>query len=106
MMGPAQYQVQVPLGTLPINLVLIGNSYLGRLAFVKVRPFTSAIFDLERDGHSIRAAFYEDEFHIFGKQADGEEVFRYDVIYDYKHIPVMLEWLQEQKLQQPEAIFG
>ena len=100
-----QYQVQIPLGGLPVNLLLVGNTWNGRLVFVRVAPIVGAVFDLEDDGHSIRAAFYEDEFHIFGK-TDGEEVFQYDTIYDYKTIPVMLEWLQEQNLQEPNSIFG
>lgn len=104
-MKEMQYQVQVPIGTLPINLVLIGNETYGWLTFVHVRPFTGAIFDLGQDGHTIRAVFYEDEFHIFGK-VGGEEVFEYDTIYDYKNIPVMLEWLKEQNLQEPKTIFG
>jgi hypothetical protein len=101
-MKEMQYQVQVPLGTLPINLVLIGNQTYGRLVFVQVRPLIGAVFDLD-EHDNIHAAFYEDRFEFFGTaDGDGDEVFEYDTIYDYKNIPLMLRWLQQQNLQQPK----
>lgn len=100
-----EYQIQVPLGSLPVALVLVGNQWQGRVAFVKVAPFIT-VFDCGKEGSNISAAFYQDEFHIFGS-VDGEEVFEYDTIYDYKELPVMLEWLKQQNLQEPtNVVFG
>ena len=94
------FQVQVPLGGLPVNLVLVTVGQ-GAVAFVKVAPFTT-IFDADEDGN-ISAAFYEDEFNIFGTSGD-EEVFRYNTLYEYKELPVMLEWLKQQGLQEPASV--
>lgn len=93
------YQAQIPVGGLPINLVLVGNRDEGRVVFVKVAHFTT-VFDANAAG-DIYAAFYEDHFVIF-VNGDEEEVFQYNTAYEYKKIPAMLEWLRQQFLQQPE----
>lgn len=92
------YQCQIPIGSLPINLVLVGNTQEGKAVFVKVAPF-ACVFDADAEGN-IQAAFYAEEFILF-TNADSEEVFQYDTIYNYKELPAMLGWLQQQKLQQP-----
>lgn len=99
-------QFQLPLGNLPINLVLAGDRNQGKVAFVKVQPFTNAILDLDPRGN-IDAAFYQNDFVLFGGDDDGETVeeFVYNMLYNYKEIPAMLKWLQRQNLQQPENIF-
>ena len=91
-----EYQIQIPLGSLPVHLILIGNKEHGRVVFTKVLPF-SYVFDMGENG--IAAAFYPDEFHIIGD--DVTEIFDYDTIYEYKELPVMLEWLKRQNLRQP-----
>lgn len=101
-----KYQVQIPLGGLPINLVLIGNKLEGRVAFVKVRP-VGTIFDEPEEKTALHAVFNDDNFAIYVQQVGGEiEPFEYDTVYDYKNIPLMLRWLQQQKLQEPNVVFG
>lgn len=87
------YQVQIPIGGMPINLVLISD---GTLVFIKVRPF-GVLFDHPESG--LKAIFHEDCFTI-----EGEE-FHYDTIYQYKEIPNMLGWLKQQNLQEPVVQF-
>jgi hypothetical protein len=94
-----RYQVQVPIGSLPVNLVLVGNKEEGKVAFVKVAP-VGLILENVQQGKEVAAMFAEDEFCISNTDMETE-VFNYDTIYDYKNIPLMLKWLQQQKLQQP-----
>lgn len=91
-----EYQVQIPLGSLPVHLMLIGNKVNGRVAFTKIMPF-NYVFDVCENG--IIAAFYPDEFDIIGE--GSTETFYYDTVYDYKELPVMLEWLKRQNLRLP-----
>jgi hypothetical protein len=86
------HQVQIPIGQLPVNLVLLSN---GCVVFIKVGP-VGAIFDQG----GIDAAFFEDHFII-----DGVEHW-YNTIYEYKHIPGMLGWLIRQNLQEPNVVFA
>ena len=102
-----RYQVQVPLGGLPVNLVLVGNREHGEVAFVKVAPFAGAVFDLTDDGQDVRAVFDTHKFALFHPtDVSLDEEFHYDMLYDYKNIPVMLQWLKDQKLEEPKTIFG
>ena len=97
------FQAQIPIGNLPVQLVLVGSKGSGRVVFVRVAPF-KVIFDTTEDGKFIRAAFYDDVFHIFDNGGGYEEVFSYNTIYDYKEIPVMLDWLQKQNLMLPTNV--
>lgn len=93
-----EYQVQVPLGNLPVHLVLVGNKARGRVAFVKVAP-VGLILESVVAG-KVGAMFTEDDFSL--SSDDGNvEAFDYNKVYDYKEIPLMLRWLQQQRLQQP-----
>jgi hypothetical protein len=87
------YQMQIPIGQLPINLVLLSD---GTLVFIKVANF-GVIFDHKLGG--VDAIFHEDSFTI-----NGTDYF-YNTIYAYKEIPEMLQWLAQQNLQWPETIF-
>jgi len=88
---------QIPIGGLPINLVLL--PHIASVAFVKVRSF-GAMFDLdyEKKGN-VEALFFSDDFSLRSK--DEEQDFCYNTAYDYKNIPIMLGWLQQQKLEPP-----
>lgn len=90
------FQCQIPIGSLPINLVLVGNKEVAGVVFVKVSSF-GVIFDMHNDG--IQAIFHEDCFTL------GGEEFDYEVMYEYKNIPNMLKWLQQQNLQEPHVVF-
>lgn len=96
------YQVQVPIGSLPINLVLVGNKFRGGVVFVKVAPFRT-IIDQAENGQ-IAAVFTQQDFTLLSD--DAADSFEYNTVYEYKDIPVMLRWLQQQKLEQPATIFG
>lgn len=93
------FQTQIPIGSLPINLVLVGDKTQGRVVFVKVAPVGLILENIDR-GKETAAMFTEDEFCISNTDMQTD-VFKYNVIYDYKNIPLMLKWLQEQNLQQP-----
>lgn len=88
------FQLQVPIGKMPVNLVLLSN---GTLAFVKVYNF-SVIYDMPEDG--VNAVFMEDGFMI------EDDEFEYNVAYNYKAHPSMLAWLKQQNLQKPDVVFG
>lgn len=93
------YQVQVPLGGLPVNLVLVGNREQGKVVFVKVARIAKCIIDHAKLDE-VNAAFTESTIYLHDNET--EEQFAYDTIYEYKEIPLMLRWLQQQKLQQPQ----
>ena len=84
------YQVQVAVGNMPINLLLLSNGYV---AFVRVANF-KALFDQSKEG-DIVAMFYEEDFTV------GAETFQYNTSYAYKEIPDMLAWLKAQELIKP-----
>lgn len=89
------YQVQVPIGNMPVQLVLLSD---GTLVFIKVARF-GTILDQAPEG-GVGAVFTDDNFQI-----DGED-FWYNTIYQYKEKPNMLKWLQQQNLQEPVVRFG
>lgn len=78
------FQMQVPIGNLPVHLVLLPG---GHVAFVRVRDF-KVIFDYSE----VEAVFTDVDFEI------GTSSFNYNTAYDYKNIPEMLAWIQCQKL--------
>lgn len=94
-----EYQLQVPIGNLPVNLVLVGNKEVGRVAFVQIRT-VGVIVETFEEG-KVAATFFNDCFHL--RDGEVEEDFDYDTVYAYKEIPLMLRWLQQQNLQQPEG---
>jgi len=87
------FQIQVPIGAMPVNLILLSNA---TLAFVKVANF-GVIFDMPESG--VNAVFMEDDFRI------GTETYFYNTVYEYKTIPNMLTWLKQQNLQEPNVVF-
>lgn len=101
-MIPMIYQVQVPIGSLPVNLVLVGNKERGNVVFVKVGK-VGTIIDQSELKDNVGAVFIETNFCFFEEQANGAiESFEYNTLYEYKDIPLMLRWLQRQELQQPQ----
>lgn len=91
------FQAQIRLGSLPVNLVLVGDRTYGEVVFVKVAPVGITMDQVPRD--EVSAWFDEDGFTFFDQHA--AEDLHYDTLYDYKNIPLMLRWLQQQNLQQP-----
>jgi len=89
------FQVQVPIGNLPVQLVLLSD---GTLVFVRVANI-SCIIDQAPEG-GVGAVFYDDHFLV------GNEELWYNTIYRYKDKPDMLKWLQQQTLQEPNVVFG
>lgn len=93
-----QFQVQVPIGNLPINLVLVGNREYGQIVLIKVADFEE--FDITGEvaakvGNSIVL-----------KSSEGSGTFNYNTLYDYKQLPLLLKWLQQLNLREPNGIFG
>lgn len=88
-----QIRIQVPIGSMPINLLLLGS---GEVAFARVANF-KALFDMCPVVGGVDAAFYEDAFTI------GSETYHYNTAYPYKDIPGMLSWIVAQKLIEPIA---
>lgn len=83
-------QAQIPLGGMPINLVLLSN---GCIVFVKTCEF-GVLFDYPEAG--LQAIFQEDHFRI------GEEEYEYNWMYPYKTMPNLLAYLQQQNLIEPQ----
>lgn len=93
------FQCQVPLAGLPVNLVLLSN---GTLAFVRVAEFVG-IYDQRAFGQDVDAMFGRDDFAFI--HDEGYDEFAYNTAYNYKEIPSMLKWLQQQNLEEPNVRF-
>ena len=91
-MHPLQFQMQI--GTLPIALQLCTNE---TIAFLKAKNLKTIIDQPEM---GIGAVFTPEGFYI------GEEkvMYNWGVGYDYKDLPEMLKWLQQQNLELPDNI--
>lgn len=93
--------VQVPIGTLPVNLLMFPA--VAGVAFVKVREF-GLVGDFNYEGkNAVEAYFFPGSF-VFsddGLLAEGATDYFYGTIYQYKEIPLMLKWLQQQNLENP-----
>jgi hypothetical protein len=92
------FQAQIPIGSLPINLVLVGNQHKGAVVFVVVAPINNIVYD---EG-TVSAAIDYQGFTL--DDGDEYENFVYNTVYEYKSIPLMLKWLQQQNLQVPQNI--
>ena len=93
------HTLQVPIGSMPVNLILLSNR---TLAFARVANF-EALLDQPEDKSSVSAFFYSDGFTL----SRGEESadFDYNITYKYYEIPMMLDWLIKQNLQLPHHPF-
>ena len=79
--------IQLRLGNMPVNLVLLLS---GKVQFISAPDFATVI-----DQHSeVSAVFTQDNFSI-GSLSN----LCYNVSYNYKEIPEMLKWLQQQNLR-------
>jgi hypothetical protein len=92
------HQVQMPMGALPVNLILIGNASQGAVAFIR-----SAITKTVFDQGEVSARIDEDGILLH----TGQEMLdiNYNTIYEYKQIPLLLKWLQQQNMQEPLVFF-
>lgn len=89
------YQIQIGIGhNFPIGLILLSN---GTLTFVKT-SVVGVLYDQPGDKEAVHGIFTEEGFSL------NDESFSYKVLYAYKEIPVMLRWLQQQKLIMPENV--
>lgn len=95
------FQLQIPIGSLPINLILVGNRQQAGVVFVPVRDVGVVIEPLEAG--KVAAIFFNYGFCL-GDKSGLEEEFSYETIYEYKNIPLMLRWLQQQNLQEPADV--
>ena len=87
-------QVQVQLGSLPVILICLST---GEVVFVKRHDFKTIIDSPEQ---GLIAMFSNDGFSI----TDNNKVahsFDYSVMYRYKDIPAMLQYLKQQELELP-----
>lgn len=86
------YQIKVPVGRMPINLVLgLDES----VTFIRDLAMPT-IVDSPENG--IGAVFTAKEFWL----GDENISYEYNTPYPYKDIPDMLQWLAQQKLMMPE----
>lgn len=91
------WQLQYPLANLPIHLVLLSDA---TIAWVKVAP-VGRIYDQPPSGGV--AAVFDEEWFVFEKSTGENEQYEYNTRYAYKELPLMLTWLQQQNLEQPEV---
>lgn len=97
------YQVQIPIGNMPINLVLVGNQTHGSLVYIRVSSF-APIFD--QGGIGDVSGYFDNESFAFTKGNEMKEFF-YNTVYEYKKVPLMLQWLKQQRLPEPtNVVFG
>ena len=87
------FQITLPCGSLPINLVCISNATIAVLR----NPSIPTVCDTPANG--AHAVFTLESFHI-GNGEDAEE-FQYNVPLPYKEIPKLLEYLKQQCLEMP-----
>lgn len=87
--------LQVQIGqSFPVILCCLQD---GTVAFAKVHNF-SPVWDMPEDGQ-IGAYFSPLTIWVFEPQ--GAEIqLEYSTTYRYKEMPLLLKWLQQQKLQQ------
>jgi hypothetical protein len=81
--------MRVPLGNLPIGLILIQD---GTLAFEVLTPFVPFV-----DTTGPVYAFFDMQGFKFGSE-DGNN-FSYNTKYAYKGVADMLQWLRAQELE-------
>lgn len=89
------YQVQLPIGDshrFPVQLVLRQD---GAIAFVKVY---AGKFSICGDSDTPTSHIFDEAGFTIG----GED-FEYNTAYEYKTIPAMLKYLQQQNLVNPFA---
>lgn len=82
--------IQISLGNLPLTLQLFNN---GLLSIVRVANFNTIIDQPEIVG--VSAIFDNNGFII------GNDNYEYGHLIEYKHIPDVLNWLQQQNIQNP-----
>lgn len=80
--------VQIPIGSLPIQLVCIQN---GTIAFVPTVPMFPVFFDIGEP----EALIDKEGLHI------GEDSFSFHTAYAYKQFPSLVQWLKRQDLVSP-----
>jgi hypothetical protein len=85
------HKCQIPIGNLPINLILWADS---EIEFIRAPKFKT-IIDQKLDGVS---AIFDTESFSIGNYPD----LVYNVKYNYKEMKDILLWLQQQNLDQPQ----
>ncbi len=82
-------QIHIQIANLPISIVCLSN---GQIGFVKTSD-TLPIFDQPEKG--ISAKILPDKLVV------GNSEFLYNITIDYKNKPELLQWLQEQNIENP-----
>lgn len=96
-----QYQAQINIAGTPIGVVLVGNRTQGEIVIIKLLNIIGTFFDQPEAEDGIDAVFDDDSFGLKEKSELDYEEFAYNTRYQYKDIPKLLRWLQQQNLQQP-----
>jgi hypothetical protein len=84
------HQAQVPLGNLPVQLILLQD---GTLVFIRVSHVGYIL-----DQGEVSATFTDEGFIV------GNLELWYNTIYSYKDKPELLQWLKQQQLLESEAV--
>lgn len=82
-------QISVPLNSLPLNIVYLSNGQIGLVP----RGIFPTIFDSPEKG--IHAIITPEKMIV------GTTEIKYNTSLKYKEMPELLEWLQQQNLEQP-----
>lgn len=89
-------QFVMPLGSLPLSLVLISN---GCVAIVPRAAFT-AIIDQPEFGDEAVSAMFLPDFFVLGNDDEAED-YDYRAAYLLDAYPILKQWLIQQKLVNP-----
>ena len=85
------YQIQLPLQTLPINITCGSD---GRVGFSLKGAFPTLVDAYDEANGKVAI------FDMTGFNIDGVEC-KYNVWYDYKQMPSMLEYLKQLNMEMP-----
>lgn len=88
------FQIAVPLCSLPVQLVCLGNS---QVAFVRTQHF-SAIYETFKD---YAVCIDEEGIKFTGSILDSELLIPYNEGIEWRDKPVIKEWLQSMNLTSP-----
>lgn len=82
-------QISAPLGNLPLSIVYLSNGTIGLVP----KGIFPTIYDMPEQGiHAIITT---------EKMIAGTTEVKYNTSLKYKEMPELLEWLQQQNLEQP-----
>ena len=95
--GTSMFQAQMQLPGLPILLTLRSDA---TIAFTPFQAFPT-IIDQPEDANAVKAIF-DSEHTLFYLTDDDKQEYNYNTPIAYKEEPLLLRWLQQQHLEQPQ----